>query len=457
MSAIIDFVRKHLQLFVLVMLWVVVTVYLGPLVYLLLPASLFLMRTSDRYADILFGFIAVLVMSDMDPDIVAMDPIKTAKNFAIIALSIMFFMDRGRFGQLSGVFPVFLPFFVFSILPLVFSNRVPVASQKTLSYALLFLVVPNWVLMNFRTHGWDFVRNLIFFLCLILLVSPLLGRINQWYTVIDGRYRGIFGNPNGLGIFCFLSFLIVAVSEYMNKDLFPNRITRWIVYGIILFNLVRCGSRTSLTATLMFVMFSRFFSVSPFIGFIIFLSFVAGLQYLTANLANIVIALGLQEFMRVDTLEDGSGRYFAWAFAWEKIQGYFLMGGGFGNDEYVMRQNYEYLRSQGHHGGVHNSYLTMWFNVGIIGVLIYMRSLFVIFVKASKHVPIAFAVLFSIMFSALYESWLNGSLNPFTILVVIVITLMSEVEIADPAAVEEPEADLAADAGPVPGLVLPAR
>ncbi|MEO8066898.1 MAG: O-antigen ligase family protein [Flavobacteriales bacterium] len=455
----LEFARSYLQFFLIVIVWVVSTIYLGPLIYLILPATFFMFNAQGKTQEIVMGFLIVLVMSDIDPDIIAMSPIKNAKNLVMVALAILFLIDRPKFEPLSGIFAIFLPFFVYSIFPLIFSGRVVVASQKTLSYALLFLLVPNWFLLNFRKYKWDFVRNLIYFICLVLLVSPLIGYINHWYTVIGGRYRGVFGNPNGLGIFCFLSFLLVAVSEHLNKELFSTRTLRYIVYGIILFNLIRCGSRTSVTATLMFLMFSRFFSVSPFIGFIIFLVFVAGLHYLTTNLAAIVTALGVQDFMRVDTLEDGSGRYFAWAFAWEKIQDYFLLGGGFGNDEYVMRQNYTYLRSMGHHGGVHNSYLTMWFNVGIIGLGIYIRSLFVAFIKASKLTPIAFAVLFSVLFSALYESWLNGSLNPFTILVVVVMTMMSEEEVVGWREVE-PEAT--ADEGielieAPPALILPAR
>ncbi|MFZ1689182.1 MAG: O-antigen ligase family protein [Flavobacteriales bacterium] len=455
----IAFVREYLQFFLIILVWVVTTIYLGPLIYLIMPATFFMFRAQGKYQEIVMGFLIVLIMSDIDPDMIAMGPVKEAKNFVMLTLAIIFFMERPKFEPLSGIFPIFLPFFVYSIFPLIFSGRIVVASQKTLSYALLFLLVPNWFLLNFRLYKWDFVRNLIYFICLVLLVAPLIGQIERWYTIIDGRYRGVFGNPNGLGIFCFLSFLVVAVAEHINKELFPSRIMRYLVYGIILLNLIRCGSRTGLTATLLFLVFSRFFSVSPFIGFIIFLLFVAGLHYLTSNLAHIVISLGLQDFMRVDTLEDGSGRYFAWAFAWEKIQDYFLLGGGFGNDEYVMRQHYVYLRSMGHHGGVHNSYLTMWFNVGIIGLGIYLRSLFVTFVKASKLTPIAFAVLFAILFSALYESWLNGSLNPFTILVVIVMTMISEEEVAHwrEYEVDALQQDEVEALEPAPVLILPAR
>ena len=157
--------------------------------------------------------------------------------------------------------------------------------------------------------------------------------------------------------------------------------------------------------------------------------FLAVVEIISSNLAVIVFALGLQDYMRVETLEDGSGRYFAWRFAWEKIQDFFLMGGGFANDEYIMRQHYPYLRSMGHHGGVHNSYLTMWFNMGLIGVLIYFRSFILIFIKSSKKVKVAFPIMFSVMFSILYESWINGSLNPFTITLLISMTMISEPEI----------------------------
>ena len=81
-----------------------------------------------------------------------------------------------------------------------------------------------------------------------------------------------------------------------------------------------------------------------------------------------------------------------------------------------MRRNYDYLERMGHQGGVHNSYLSMWFNVGIVGLLIYFRSFVLLFIKAAKLLPISTAVMFSVLFSVMYESWLVGSLNPYTII-----------------------------------------
>jgi len=71
----------------------------------------------------------------------------------------------------------------------------------------------------------------------------------------------------------------------------------------------------------------------------------------------------------------------------------------------------------------------MWFNTGAVGILLYFRSYMLLFFKANKLVPVAFAVMFSSMFSVLYESWLTGSLNPFSIILVIIMTLLSEDDI----------------------------
>ncbi len=444
----IEHIREYIGLYMLILFWVGVTVLPGPWIYAALPLSVFLMRNKEAWPDMVFGFLIILILSDMNPGLVPMRKVKTAKYGYIIALSIVFLLDTARFIPLSTIFKIFLPFFVYSFFPLFFSGSPITGFEKTVSYMLLYMVIPNYVLMNFRRRGWDFFKDLILFVVVVLWFSRVMIYFTpNWWTFIDGRFRGLFGNPNGLGIFCFLMFVMAYVVNYLRGGLFTN-MQKVIVFGTILYFLVLCGSRTSLTATVMFLIFSRVFSVSPFIGFIAFLAFLAIIELVSNNLAQIVTALGLEKFMRVETLADGSGRYFAWQFAWERItnDGFFLFGGGFGNDEYIMRQHYPYLRSQGHHGGVHNSYLTMWFNTGVLGILIYFRSFILMFVKANKQAPIAFAIMFSVLFSVLYESWLTGSLNPFTITLLIIMTILSEEEIigsaADEVEEEQEEVDL---------------
>lgn len=429
----IQHIREELPFYMLILFWVAATVFAGPVIYALLPLSVFAMRSREMWPEMLFGFLMILILSDMNPGLVPMRKIKTAKYAYIIALALIFYQERARFMPQSKLFLLFAPFFAYSFFPLIFSGSPVVGIQKTISYALLYLVVPNYMLYNFRTWKWDFLRNLVYFVCLMLLTSLLLPYIQPWWAYVGGRFRGYFGNPNGLGIFSFLFFMLYSTVVHLKKDLFP-RVIKLAIYGIILYFLIKSGSRTSLVATMIFFFFSRFFSISPFIGFMVFLIFLAGVELISSNIATIVAYFGLQKYFRVETLSDGSGRYFAWQFAWEKIQDFFLFGGGFGNDEYIMRQHYPYLRSQGHHGGVHNSYLTMWFNVGFIGVLIYFRSFFLMFLEANKRVPLAFGVMFAVLFSVLYESWLTGSLNPFTITLLMTMTMLTEPEFSEAAA-----------------------
>lgn len=457
------FFREHSQVLVLILLWAATVVLVGPLLYIVLPASVFFLRSRDQWPDMIFGFLIILVWSDMTPDIFPFRVVKTAKYTYIIALAIIFFMEMARMQPLAGVSKIFAPFLVFAFFPIVASGEPLISIQKTISYVLLYLVVPNYLLFCYRRMGWKFFRHFVIFIVVMLtsqLAMPYYGP--AWWSFVMSRFRGYFGNPNGLAIFSYLCFMLVTVLFKVKPDLFSLK-GKVVVYALLVYFLIECGSRTSLTATFMFLLFFRFFGASPFLGFVLFLAFGAAVEVIAGNLPAILTALGLHNYFRVDTIADGSGRYFAWNFAWTKIneEGFFLFGGGFGNDEYIMRQHYPYLRSMGHHGGVHNSYLTMWFNTGIVGVLLFFRSYLLIFLKAVKSAPYAFAIMFSTMFSVLYESWLTGSLNPFTIILLSIITVLSEEEIVNWRAAEEEKgtADEEPEETPVEGarLILPAR
>ena len=45
--------------------------------------------------------------------------------------------------------------------------------------------------------------------------------------------------------------------------------------------------------------------------------------------------------------------------------------------------------------------------------------------------------MFSVLFSIMYESWLVGSLNPYTIVLLMIMTVVSEEEITNWAALNE--------------------
>lgn len=448
---------RNYQFILLVLLYVLVGVFAGPLLFVVMPLSVFFLKSRDLWADMVFGLIIVLVLSDLTPWFFSMQIFKSAKNTYITALAIIFFLERYRFIPFSQVFNIFLPFFVYSIFPLVFSSSIIIGVQKTISYALLYLIIPNYVLYNYRLWGWDFFKNLVRFMTVVLLAGFTILYFGVFYAYMIGRFRGLFGNPNGMAIFCFLLIMLTTVIAAINKDLF-NWKDKLTIYGTAFYFLIVSGSRSSLIAVVIFLLFGRFFGASPFLGFVALFGVFGISEVILSNIGPIVAFLGIEDFVRLKTLQSGSGRYFAWSFAWEKIQDFFVFGGGFANDERIMRKHRLYLEKMGHQGGVHNSYLSFWFDVGIVGLIIFFRSFILVFIKASKLVPMSIGVLFAVLFSITYESWLVSSLNPFTIILVIILTIVSEEEIVGwkETALQQEANDLeAADAAAKDGSVVP--
>lgn len=428
----LHFLRSHIPLLIAVAIWCATAVFTGNVLLLVMPIVVFALWRMDRLPDLIFGFLVVLMLSDMNMEVLPMKAFKVAKNTYIVLLATFYFMAKDRFGTPAKLFGLFVPVFAYSVLPLLNSPNVAVGFQKTLSYILLFLVVPNYVLYCYRREGWGFFRDLVWLIVWILVAQRIFLLLAPWhYVFIQGRFRGIFGNPNGLALFSYLAFVLVSVIFHLKKDLFsfPWRIA---ILGFIVFSLLSSGSRSSLVSILIFLVFARSFRISPALGTLVLVFAVVINEVVTANLPAIVSALGLEKYFRLQTLLDGSGRYFAWEFAWNKIKehGFFLFGGGFGADEHVMRMHYGYLSRMGHQGGVHNSYLTFWFDLGIVGLVIYATAFIAAFLRAARMVPMAMGVFFSTLFSITYESWLAGSLNPFTIMLLITLTCMLEPEIA---------------------------
>jgi O-antigen ligase len=425
----LKFLRDHWQLILVMLIWLLTGFYLQQAVFALLPLSVFFFKSRELWPEIFFGMLIIFILSDMQKDMfLKMIVFKSAKNFYVMAVAAIFLMETRRFVPLSSVFGIFMPFFLYSLFPLVYSNSIFTALQKTVSYALMYMVVPNYILYCYRRMGWAFFRNLVYFMVTILLFGFVLQAMDPEYSHVNGRFRGMFGNPNGMAIYCYLLLMLAAVVNSINKDLFKFR-DRVIIFGAIFYFLIVSGSRASLTSSLIFLLFQRFFAFSPFLGFVGLVTLFLAVELISSNLESIITALGLEEYFRLRTLESGSGRYFAWEFAWGHVKRFFVFGGGFANDETIMRRYRLYLESQGHQGGVHNTYLSMWLNVGIVGLAIFLRSLFLVFYKASKQLPMSLAVFFSVLFSIMYESWLVGSLNPYTIVLLMTMTVVTEPEI----------------------------
>lgn len=418
----IDFLRRNRKILFLFIIWFFVGKLSTPLFFVIGGASLLLLWRKQMYFEILLGFFFILILSDHLGR--GTDFAKVFKNAYIVILALIAILDRKRVSTNVPLIFYFIPFIIVAVISLAFSPSIFVGAQKTLSYALLIFAIPPFYITSVSNHGPIVVKDIIYLGIALILMGYVLNFLYPGLAFSHyGRFRSIFGNPNGLGIFAALMFAFTIVCREYFKALFTKIDMRWIVITLLV-SLVLCGSRTAVLASGLLWIMTRFYRFSPFAGFLLFLILGFGAELITQNIVQIVTALGLEGFFRIETLDDGSGRYVAWNFAWENIQQNFWLGRGFAFDEWLMTKNADMLSELGHQGGVHNTYLIIWLNTGLIGLVLFMRVLFLLFIKASKNVYIAFPVLWMVMFTIFLEPWLAASLNPFTIIFLLTLTTM---------------------------------
>jgi len=418
------FLSENKGVILLFLAWFAIGRFSAPAFYIVGSISLILLWRKLMFLELLMGFLFILILSDTINS--TTDFAKAFKNIYIVALAAIAIIERKRFPKINRIYIYFIPFILAGLVGLIKSPIPFLAVQKTLSYILLIFVVPQFLIKSYDDHGIKAIHTIIFFAGFMILMGFVLELVDPGYTYArGGRYRGVFGNPNGMGIFASLVITLV----YLTRDIFPKLLSkndlRWLVIPALI-SLVLAGSRTSIIAVVIFFVFTRLYRVSPFIGFLAFVGTAIVSELIASNIVSIISSLGLSDFFRVETLEGGSGREIAWALAWETIQENFWFGRGFAFDEWLMAKNQEVLNDLGHQGGVHNTYLQIWLNTGVVGLLLFLRAIFLNVIRGTVRSRLAFPFLWLVMFSILPESWLAASLNPFSILFFIGLTLLTD-------------------------------
>lgn len=426
----LQFLRSEKQFLFVLLFWSVVGVLFAPLTWVVIPVTLMLFQRKKMYAEMLMGFFVTLILSDSRQ--YSFHYAGDIKDIYLLLLAFFFFTDKQTFAPAERLFFRFLPFIIIAFFFLLFGDIILKSAQKTLSYLLLLLVTPNYLSAIWRSQGKEGMRKLVWTGVFVLGVGFVFRFISPAFVTLAGRYCGMLGNPNGLGLFCIVFFIFVAVVNEIRSDMFSRK-EIYLIYAVILLSTALSGSRNAIFTIGIFVVFHYCYKISPFLGIFVFLIMILVYQLILANLANIIVGLNLQEYFRLETLENASGRLVAWQFGWEKISENPMLGHGIGYTDYYYRQNYDLLSIRGHQGNAHNSYITFWIDTGLLGLLFYLVAFIRSFVSGAKRFPAAVPAMFAIMFSAFFESWLTASLNPFTIQCVFVMTIIaSPVFLTDP-------------------------
>ena len=420
-------ITAHLQRFkdvyIMLLLWATMGALLPTLVVagIVVVTFLLILRTRDL-GKVFIVLIATLIFSDSRSPMFAFA--ETAKIGVVVLTFIFITFNFHLFKKVPNIiFKYFLPFLIFALFATLWSQDKFTAFQKAFSYGLVYFVLPL-LFLKAMVSDKSFIKDVLVFFFLILSAGLVIHAVNPEFTSLVGRYRGLLGNPNGLGIFLTVMYPLVFLLGIDLGDQFKGNRFYFLFYGVFGLSLLLTGSRTSLIAILIFFLFNRLRYLSNTVAFILFIALIFSYEFLLSTVPEFIEFLGLAEYFRLDTIEEGSGRFIAWNFAWQRVQEVFFVGGGFGHTEYVFKQYFAELSKLGHQGNAHNSFLTLWLDTGLIGILLFVTGLIRTSLLAIKNSAYALPVLFSVLFSTYFESWLAASLNPFTGLFIISLSVL---------------------------------
>lgn len=416
-----NFIKRNSLLVFIYFLWFALLFIEKNSGAIFIMATLFYFMKTDNYKAILFGLVTVIFISDSRN--LGFSFVANLKLAYVIVILFYMFFNSKKFQPYSQLYVPFFLFFLYST-PLVFISETPLISfQKVISYDLVFFLVPNFFMNSYRNSGDEFIKDFLNFLCLFLLVGLLLLPFaSQKLLFIEGRFNGLLGNPNGLGLYVSILFILFLITN----DLFPNLFSkqeRIFNFCLILISAFLSGSRNSILTIIIFLVLIRSFRISSILGFAFMITVIVTKDYIEDFFILMIKVLGLEDFYRIEGVEKASGRTIAWAFGWEKVQEHFIFGHGFNYTNYIYDLNHDELSKLGHQGNAHNSYLTFWLDTGIIGLFLILRGFFLSFYRVFSISPLFLPALLSIMFSMFFESWLAASLNPFTFQVIVMVLI----------------------------------
>ncbi|MDT0647442.1 O-antigen ligase family protein [Zunongwangia sp. F260] len=308
-----------------------------------------------------------------------------------------------------------LPFAIYAfIITLIYSPIGFEAVLRGVSYWLVALVIFTAYQRSYLKDAEQTSRLLLGFFILYFFLNALLIFYGSDLYLM-GRFRGIMGNPNELGLVCVFGFGIIDLLFKRQEISFNPKhylILKCVIVGLI----VLTGSRTSLFAIVIYFVTQRLFRNKLLLVFA--LIFLGILYYLSLSVdpEALVKSLGLSQELRVESLTTGSGRTEVWEVAWEEIKEKPWIGRGMQYDSYFIN---EYVENNftgvvaRHWAGIWNSYLSLLLDVGIIGLLAYFFFIIRMF-RISHFKNTAAAFLAMTLFAGITESWMAASMNAFT-------------------------------------------
>lgn len=206
----------------------------------------------------------------------------------------------------------------------------------------------------------------------VVLVSALGSIFSFDITHLNGRFRGVFGNPNEFSHWWLTLFVMGMVAS--KKMTSPRTMLLLLATGALF---LWSGTRGAMIAAILFLMGwflqGRGSSISSRMSKVLLVA--VGMFALAAVSKESLLGFLPERVIRIDTLGEGGGRLLAWEHAVDQIEEQPWFGEGGGAEERFFRENYSFFSAQNHQGFSHNSWLAFAMNFGIPATLLLILSL----------------------------------------------------------------------------------
>ncbi|WP_458628882.1 O-antigen ligase family protein [Winogradskyella sp. PC D3.3] len=252
------------------------------------------------------------------------------------------------------------------------------------------------------------VLLLVYFsLTLLVFFIPFIDEV-----YMGNRFKGLTANPNKLGLISLFSYATIDIVRRGGKTTFRPRF--FTTFKILLISLIiLTGSRTALFSVFTYEILLRLQKNKFLLGLALLVMF--SIYNIGINALSLVELFGLSDFIRLDTIENASGRTEVWTVAIQEIKNQPWLGKGMLYDDYFINNYAERFIGENrarHWYGIWNSYLSLLLNVGIIGTLAFAFFWYKMYIF-SQMKNIRFAFLIICLFSGISESWMAASMNAF--------------------------------------------
>ena len=327
---------------------------------------------------------------------------------------------RIKFFDILAIF-----FIIYAFLSTAYSSFHRLTLERTVTISILYISV-FWVIWKYAyEQGQQKVVNVILqVMWLIFMAGYLMIFIGPYRPFLGGRFAGIFGNPNGLGV---MSAIILPLS--LCQFLETKKKSALFLFSMIALSLLLSAARGSINATVIALAYLIYVTSKKY-RHLVFLASMSFIFILIWAIETLIKQFFLH-YIRVESIPILGGRLEVWPVAIKLIMDKPLFGYGFGTEDKLLALKQIVLTK--HSGAyIHNSYLGMLLQLGLPGFIIFFIPLFILlfkelFSKQESQTPLLRYALRASLIAGLiccfYESWIysvgNAMAFPFWIIVML--------------------------------------